>query len=619
MQVVSRLQLPKTLEIVDLYVKLHGSAFIDFDTENSMIALLSNDTISFNTYFNSVYESFYTKYTTLNDLSYQLKLIGAFEVNVYRERYGVDERELIYSNKIQSQDLSKYIEFSLPQLKPVSEAGRIYLEITCLSDEGKFIEGLLVTQIPKQRDVLLAIITCTFKKEDYVKKTVNSITQDNLLEKHNFKVFVIDNGKTLTKNSFPDSRVALVSNRNVGGSGGFTKGLIEALQEGVYTHFLFMDDDIELDSEVIYRLFSLYEYAKTDFAIAGSMLDLYRRHCLYEAGALYNKAEDKKGNIKDSNYVVVPLKHEIELRDTSKLNSLLLEDDIDYGGFWFFAFSKTIVDKIGLPLPFFIKIDDMEFGLRIKQLFKNSIVAFPSIAVWHEPFYAKNPGWDIYYSFRNMLITDAIYGFSKYWTTTYHLSGVIIYNLLVFNYNTARIYIKALNDFLEGPNFLRQNDPEVLHGKICGYAKSSKSQTTIAKATTLDQDYKIVKVSKVQKVISLLTLNGHFLPKFMIRDESVFINYPRIEAQRDSICKAFTKKRILMKINDIPVLYQNELDQEAAFHILSAWIKSLVKITMQWSSVNQQWKEAAEGFTSLEFWQTYLEPHQNQLNKEIAR
>jgi len=54
--------------------------------------------------------------------------------------------------------------------------------------------------------------------------------------------------------------VQLIPNKNVGGSGGFARGLVEALQE--YLPILFMDDDIELDSESIYRLFSLYEYAK---------------------------------------------------------------------------------------------------------------------------------------------------------------------------------------------------------------------------------------------------------------------------------------------------------------------------------------------------------------------
>ncbi|OKH54248.1 glycosyl transferase family 2 [Calothrix sp. HK-06] len=609
MQVVNRLQLPQSIEVADLYVKLGDSASIEFDAEGSIISLHQNGIISFNTYFNSIYETFYTKYTTLNELVYQLKLIGSFEIIAYREVK--DKKQLIKTERVENQDLSNYVEFSLPQFNSVPDAGRIYLEITCLSEQGSFIEGSLITQQEQMRDVSLAIITCTFKKEAYVKKTVDAITKDSLLQSEKFKVFVIDNGKTLNQEVFDDSRIKLVTNRNVGGSGGFTKGLIEALEEGVYTHFLFMDDDIELDSEAIYRLFALYKYGKQDFAIAGSMLDLHKKYSLYEAGALYNKCKSDEGEIKDTNYAVVPLKHEVDIRDSSVLNSLLVEEDVDYGGFWFFAFSKEMVDEIGLPLPFFIKTDDMEYGLRIKQYLKHSIVAFPSIAVWHEPFYAKNPGWDAYYCLRNMMITDAIYGYSKYWSALKNLSGAVIYNLLIFNYNTAQIYIKAFNDFLEGPNFIKQKDSEILHSEICGYSKSHKTQTSVPSSVNLDKDYKITKVSKARKVLTLLTLNGHLLPNFMIRDESAFINFPRVEEERDSICKAFTKKRIIFKVNDMPVLYQNELDNQAAFNILSAWIKSIIRSSLRWSNINKQWHQAKGELTSLKFWQQYLEPRQS--------
>jgi galactofuranosylgalactofuranosylrhamnosyl-N-acetylglucosaminyl-diphospho-decaprenol beta-1,5/1,6-galactofuranosyltransferase len=609
MQFVSRLQLPKTSETSDLYAKFNGSAFVDFDANKVMLS--QNDSVSFNTYFNSIYENFYTKYTTLNELKYQFKLLGAFEISAYRERYEESARELINSEKVENQDLSNYVEFSLPLLKSAPDAGRIYIEITCLSEQGSFIEGLLVTQQEKQHDVSLAIISCTFKKEAYVKKTVDLITQDNLLKNKDFKIFVVDNGKTLNNSDFNDSRVRLVSNRNVGGSGGFTKGLIEALQSGTYTHFLFMDDDIEIDSEVIYKLFSLYEHGKQDFAISGSMLDLQKKHMLYEAGALYNKFADEEGNIEDRELNITSIKRNTDLRDASALNSLTLEEEVDYGAFWFFAFSKEVVKNIGLPLPFFIKMDDVEFGLRVKKYLNNAIVAFPSIAVWHEPFYAKNTGWDDYYSQRNILITSTIHGSLKYSTVLKNILGGLIYHLLLFNYNTAQMYAKAFEDFLAGPNFIKNTDSEALHSQICSYSKSHKSQTIVAQTVELDKDYQITKVGKFQKFLTLVTLNGHLLPKFAIRDESVFIYYHKLESKRDSICKAFAKKRIILKYKEMPALYYNELDNQAAFKIILSLIKSVIKSSLGWSNITKQWKQSADDLTSMEFWQTYLEPRQS--------
>ncbi len=93
--------------------------------------------------------------------------------------------------------------------------------------------------------------------------------RNSLLQTKDFKVFVVDHGKTLDEADLGKPKLRLVPNRNAGGSGGFTRGWIEALEEEKYSHFLLMDDDIELESECIYKLFPLYEYAYSDFAVAG--------------------------------------------------------------------------------------------------------------------------------------------------------------------------------------------------------------------------------------------------------------------------------------------------------------------------------------------------------------
>lgn len=602
MNIISRVQLPKTSETSDLYIRLDGNAFIDFNTNQAI--LHQNSKLSLNTYFNSIYESFYTKYTNLHELKYQFKLLGTFEITAYRERQG-EEKQLIKSERVENQDLSSYVEFSLPPLLTAVSAGRIYLEITCLCNQGSFIEGFITTGLDKKRDVSLAIISCTFKKEVYIKKTVDLITQDNLLKNKNFQIFVVDNGKTLNHSDFNDS-IKLIPNRNVGGSGGFTRGLIEALQENAYTHFLLMDDDIEIDSEVIYRLFSIYEHGEQDFAISGSMLDFRNKHILYEAGALYNKIADEEGNIEKSELGITSIKRNTNLRENKGLNLLTLEEEVDYGPFYFFAFSAEVVKNIGLPLPLFIKMDDLEFGLRVKKYLNNAIIAFPTIAVWHEPFDAKNTGWDDYYNLRNVLITSAIHSPLKYSTAIKNVSKGLIYHLLIFNYNTAQMYAKAFEDFLAGPNFIKNTDSEVLHSQIVSYSKSNKSQAIVAKAPEVEEDYQITKAGKLQKILSFITLNGHLLPNFLIQNESVFINFDKLESKRDSVCKALGKKQIILKHKDMPVTYYNELNYQAAFKILSTWIKSIAKSGLRWSSITKQWQQAALELTSIAFWQKYL-------------
>jgi len=602
MHIVGRIKLPKSHDVSSLYVQCNEAVSINFNDYSQEIVLRKGGQISLNSYFNSFYEKFYAKYTNINSVYYLLKLEGDFQVAVYREVYGQNNRELISIENFSNCHLADFVKLHLPSLVPNENAGRIYLEIICCSELGLFKESLLVTDQEKLREVSLGIISCTFKKEAYIKTTVNTILQDNLLEKKEWKIFVVDNGRTLSEDDFREPRVQLIPNRNMGGSGGFTRGLMEAIDETIYSHFLFMDDDIELDSECIYRLFSLYEYANSDFAVAGSMLDLYKKHVLYEAGSLYGKSPE---NTDFAPFAVTPLKHNLDLENANSLNLLMLEDNIDYGGFWFFSFSKEIIKEIGVLLPLFIKVDDMEFGLRITRNIEKKIVAFPSIAVWHEPFYAKFPYWDNYYHFRNNLITHTIYDSLTYVDAIKIITEFLLLCLLVFDYKTAEMVVKAFEDYMKGPEFIKNSDPEILHSDVVklskSYAGQKIQQNYVLSSNQLAQNSK---PGMLNKIASLLTLNGHLLPNFLTtEDEALILHISGSSGQRS---KAFAKKRAFIFEEKSASLFQNEINKVAGIKIFAKWLQLAATSSIKWSFTSTAWKNAASEMTSAKFWQKYI-------------
>jgi galactofuranosylgalactofuranosylrhamnosyl-N-acetylglucosaminyl-diphospho-decaprenol beta-1,5/1,6-galactofuranosyltransferase len=472
MYILGGIKLPKSADVSDLYIQCNEAASINYQEDDKKVVLRQGGLISSSSYFNSFYEKFYTKYTTLSSIYYLLKLEGDFKVTVYREVNGENNKEIIYQENFENCQFSESVKISPINLLQNENAGRIYFEITCSSEQGAFKEAWIATDENKTREVSLGIIICTFKKEDYIKNTLAAIFQDKLLETKDFKIFVVDNGRTLDKAGFTEQKLKLVPNINAGGSGGFTRGLVEALEENIYSHFLLMDDDIELENQCIYRLFSLHEYAKTDFAVAGGLLNLQKKHMLYEAGAMYNEDSKTRGFAPGS---LTAVNNNIDLRSSSSLNRLLVEEDIDYGGFWFFSFSKDVVEKIKLPLPLFIKIDDIEFCLRIKEL-GNKIVAFPSLAVWHQPASAKNLNWESYYYARNDLITYAIHYSIRYMDTVKHFTKVIIQSLSRCDYDYVQMLIKSFEDYIKGPAFIKNSDPENLHISIIKLSQSYKNQ-----------------------------------------------------------------------------------------------------------------------------------------------
>jgi galactofuranosylgalactofuranosylrhamnosyl-N-acetylglucosaminyl-diphospho-decaprenol beta-1,5/1,6-galactofuranosyltransferase len=619
MNVISRIRFPLTLEAASLYIKCHEGASLHL--EDAKITLTKNGIFSLNSYFNSFYEKFYDKYTELESLYYLLKLEGDFQVCLYRECYGQENRQLIYQENFYNCRLEESKKIILPDSWHSHDAGRVYLEITCMSEWGLFTEGYLVTDQYPLREVSLGIVSCTFKKEAYVKKTIDNILKDKFLQSKKLKIFVVDNAKTLNGEDFKNQNFELIPNRNLGGSGGFTRGLIQALEEDTYTHFLFMDDDIELETECIYRLFPLYEYAKQDFAVAGSMLDFCKKHMLYEAGALFGKILKPNGDCSTEHpFRIASLRNKVNLENSNSINLLLSEQHPDYGAFWFFSFSKQVVDEMGLPMPFFIKLDDIEFGLRIKELIGKPIVAFPGVAVWHEPGYAKNPIWDAYYSTRNSLITHSIRNSLKYTDAIKFLTRNLINKLFVFDYNSAEMIVKGFEDYMQGPLLMESNDAETLHAAIIGLSKTHKTQSIQSLPTLNKQLQKNLETQKPEqyaftKLFAFATFNGHLLPNFLLsNDDALFIISPD---HVDLWTKVFTKKRILFFRESNTSVYQHEMSRAAGMGILLKWLLLIIKGTLKWSSVSRQWRHAFGHLTSMEFWKKYLKLNDRELSQSL--
>ncbi len=607
MNVISRIQFPRTPETSNLYINCNEFASLDFHTKHTDIVLIKNGFLSLNTYFNSFYEKFYAKYTELSELYYLLMLEGDFQVYLYREQHSRENRELVHTESFKNCQPSEPVKISLPSSWRSDDAGRLYLEIICLSERGSFIKGFLATNQPKIREVSLGIITCTFRKEDFVKKTVSVILEDDVLSEKNFKVFVVDNGKTLKEDEFEHQNVQLFYNKNVGGAGGFTRGLIQALQENIYTHFLFMDDDIELESESIHRLFTLYEYANQDFAISGSMLDLYKKYELYEAGALFGKWSDSDGRIQDNPFSLLALKSNINLK--KNFNSILVEDRPDYGGFWFLSFSLKTLNETGLPMPFFIRADDVEFGLRITRYISKTIVAFPGIAVWHEPFYAKSLSWINYYDCRNYLITHSIYDSVKYLDVVKFLTKSILHKIFLFDYNSAGMILKGFEDYMKGPVLINNSDAETLHTDVLAQAKNYKNQNLQTSLSKDEQNstfsYKNNVEPTFKTIMSILTLNGHLIPNFLLSGDDVL--YYVTSDYSDRWTKVFGKKRVVILMEGNNNVYQYEMSHPSGIGILIRWLKLITNSYIRWSSVSSEWKRSFKHFTSNEFWSDYLQ------------
>ena len=146
-------------------------------------------------------------------------------------------------------------------------------------------------EIPAEpQQVELAIATTTFKKESYVLANIDRIRNEILRASdemsHHVHLHVIDNGKTLDPDALDCPGISIHPNPNVGGAGGFARGMIEAMrQDPPATHVLLMDDDIAISPESIRRTYNLLRMLNEEYReafVSGAMLNLEDVDLLWE-------------------------------------------------------------------------------------------------------------------------------------------------------------------------------------------------------------------------------------------------------------------------------------------------------------------------------------------------
>ena len=297
--------------------------------------------------------------------------------------------------------------------------------------------------------------TTTFKKEAYIKANIAKI-KDEILGSNediasHFRMFVVDNGRTLDVSDLQGDGVSICPNDNVGGAGGFTRGMIEALDaSSPVTHILLMDDDVSISSESIIRTYNLLRAVNDEYAnafISGAMLS--------------HETADEQWE--DTGYMTPegtfsPAKPPLRL---TKFEDLIYNESYRvpgpikklhqrYAAWWYCAMPLDAVRKNGLPLPYFVRCDDAEYGVRCAPEF----MTMNGIGIWHDSFhYRYNAAVERYQTTRNTMIAQYTTGFSPNSDFMHELDRNMYLELKKFGYDNAELLLNAFEDFMKGPDF----------------------------------------------------------------------------------------------------------------------------------------------------------------------
>lgn len=529
----------------ELYIKGDG---INFAADGLTIA--RGGDLSSYTYFGALSVGKWRKYTMIDNLGLCVRAKGRFKLkawhvggdgqkeNVSREILHNEDsifRELNHNATcIDSQDITN-VEFQNIYIEiPIFEKGLVYFTISDVAEETHIEDAYCYTESEPVDNVRLAINICTYNREKYLTRNISELKSAFLsdAEKIDLEVFILDNASQIPTDRFADDRIHVVHNKNLGGAGGFTRGLCEILKyndscgddaeaaglaKGQFSHALFMDDDVTIEPESIRRTCALLSYLKDEYKgafIAGAMLREEQPYIQHENGAIWNAGKCEF------------IGRGIDLREESALVTNEADYDRDYAAWWYCCMPMSAISYDNLPIPIFVHEDDVEYSLRNAS----DIITINGICVWHPASLHRRSSANEYYNLRNMFIVNSRYcmhyGASK---ATGRVLTMLLVALMRHRYMDMRIIRKAVMDFLEGPEYLMSIDQTALHRMITdmGYKfedVSSELDGSIENVpgTTNDLSQRGFKVlwseadsvfKRLALVGQLISLNGWLLPR----------------------------------------------------------------------------------------------------------
>ena len=227
------------------------------------------------------------------------------------------------------------------------------------SNKTNVNKSFLATQEIKNENINVLTIVVTYNRVELLKECLNAI--NNSTKKSD--VLIIDNNSTDgTKKAIKDikqeyrTQIYYVNTGiNLGGAGGYNKGLLEAVRLSVgkkhkYKYFYLMDDDTIIKRDALKKL----------ILTATSLNDNF--------GFLSSKVLWKDGSICKTNVQRMAVAKKINDFTTDLVQ-------VDYASFVSLLIKEEDVIELGLPIKdFFIWSDDLEYTRRFSRRAKSYLV-----------------------------------------------------------------------------------------------------------------------------------------------------------------------------------------------------------------------------------------------------
>ena len=412
--------------------------------------------LSFATYFNAFPASYWKRWTRVEEVALRLTVRGAGRVDLYRSKSNGDVVHL-EGKQLDAAVEPVQLEFR-ESLAPFEDGGWVWFDVATERGSLTVTDAAWIVDEPLPARPLAVAIT-TFNRPADCVTALAALAEEQAVLDVIAKVFVIDQGSVKVRDHqrFADvavqlgDRLVVIDQENLGGSGGFSRGMLEALRTTGVEHVMLMDDDVRLEPDSVLRVHAFASATSSPVIVGGQMLNLQVRSQLHAMGEIVDLQTSfwrpAPGSVYEHDFAKLTLREQRLLH--ARIHST-------YNGWWMCLFPREVLERTGLPLPLFIKWDDAEYALRAAEC-GFPTVTLPGSAIWHMPWTDKDDAtdWTAYFHLRNRLITLALH-------SPYDVRRALVQDglrttfkhLMAMEYSTVALHHKSIEDFLAGPERL---------------------------------------------------------------------------------------------------------------------------------------------------------------------
>lgn len=449
---------PETWSVIDDEpVRVTSRAQLANVIDRNRARIVSGRRVSFGTYFNAFPASYWQHWTPVRHVTLTVRTDGPATILLYRSN-GSGTKQRIDTREVDGTAISTFHVV----LDQYSDGGWIWFDIAADEKSVTFEGAEWTTDTEPVRQGKASIGITTYNKPDYCVETLRSLADAPDVLYVLDRVFVIDQGTqhVADEAGYADvaaelgETLAVLTQPNLGGSGGFARAMSETLARPESDFIQLLDDDVRIEPESVRRSVVFGRYTSTPTIVGAHMFDLLDRPKLHAWAEVVDEAPFMWRALYQEK-----LPHDFSVANLRQSPMLHMRMDADYNGWWMCLIPLEIIRKVGLALPAFIKWDDAEFCLRAGEA-GFPTVSMPGVALWHVSWVGKDDSidWQAYFHARNRIVAGLLHSSApRGGTLLRHSRRLDLKHLMMMQYYPVALRHRAIRDVLSGPAHMWAN------------------------------------------------------------------------------------------------------------------------------------------------------------------